>query len=325
MGSERPDSGAWDNFALSPEATNSIDTTRSENDKKAARIAEIHRIALAAFHGEAELRRPYRLIAELKALQDRWLQGPEVLEALIMMRVMTKSRPANTVGTLQRLKSLRESGGTPELFYEFEARVKDHLGGRALSNHGYDKFSFEEMDHQPVWFQINSHIETLKQAGYQVFLNSGTLLGVIRDGQLIAHDNDVDLAVMLQAQNPKDAAAEWLALGSLLADTGMLDEEQTDGQEIYKLPAVNGVQIDLFPCWIQDSRVYVYPHTFGEMDEAELLPLTHCKLHGNPIPKNAEKMLALNYGEGWKKPDPHFVFQWRAAKQRFSTFLSGVA
>jgi len=61
------------------------------------------------------------------------------------------------------------------------------------------------------------------------------------------------------------------------------------------------------------------------MDETELLPLSHCKLHGNPIPKNAEKMLSLNYGEGWKTPDPYFVFQWRSAKQRFSTFLSAVA
>ena len=325
MGIERPDSGAQETIVLSPETVLQQDEETTEPDQKDARVAEIHRIALAAFNGEAELKRPFRIMAELLKLEDRWLQSANLLEALIMIRVMTKSRPANTVGALRRLKFRRKREDQLDQFHLFETRITDYLGGRPLSNHGYDKASFEELDHQPIWTQIKSHIDILKKNDYTVFLNSGTLLGVVRDGQLIAHDNDVDLAVILKAQTPKEAAAEWLALGGLLKDTGMLDPEQTDGQEIYKLPAVNGIQIDLFPCWIQDSRVYVYPHTFGEMEEAELLPLSHCSLHGNPIPKDAEKMLVLNYGEGWKTPDPHFVFQWRSAKQRFSTFLREVA
>ena len=265
MGSERPDSGSGDAIGLLKGQETSTVAEAAITFKKAEEIADIHRQASAALDGDLEIEHPFRLLGRLRNLEPRHLQGCEILEALIMLRVITRTRPANTVGSLRRLKAMRERDGAPEKFKQFDARIKRHLGGRALSNHGYDKSNFEEMDHKPVWAQIKSHIDVLEQNNYQVFLNSGTLLGVVREGKLIAHDNDVDLAVILKARDTKEAAAEWLALGHLLAETGMLDKEQTEGQEIYKLPAVNGIQIDLFPCWIQDSRVYVYPHTCGEM------------------------------------------------------------
>jgi len=43
-----------------------------------------------------------------------------------------------------------------------------------------------------------------------------------------------------------------------------------------------------------------------------------------PIPAKPEKMLAVNYGSGWREPNPYFVFPWSEAKQRFSPFLKRV-
>ena len=44
-----------------------------------------------------------------------------------------------------------------------------------------------------------------------------------------------------------------------------------------------------------------------------------------PAPRNAEAMLAVNYGENWRIPDPNFTFSWSRARKRFARLLSAYA
>ena len=208
-------------------------------------------------------------------------------------------------------------------FRTFEAYFKERMSG-ALTNHSFGATTFQQIDHTPVWDTIKQHIDFLKARGHEVFLNSGTLLGVVRDGKLIDHDDDVDLAVVLKASSMLDAAQEWKALTTALQDGGILDEDAFDNPAIIKLTRIGEVQVDLFPAWFEGDDLFVYPHTSGQLQRADLLPLKPCKITGNPIPAEPEKMLAQNYGESWNVPNPYFKFPWPQSREIFRQFLDAL-
>lgn len=291
--------------------------------ERVARVHEIRLIAMAALNGHAEAFEAWKYYAELKHLKPK-KPGIPFLEARIATCVVGRIRPATTMRTLQKLRNLRAKAGQEDDFETFEALIKDHIGDGGVTNHGFGKANFAERDHDALWGRIGSHIETLSKAGYQVFLNSGTLLGVVRDGRLIDHDDDIDLAMVLKSGSAIEAAGEWRALRSDLQAMGIFDDETATNPAIYKLKPEDGCEIDLFPAWIEQGGVFVYPHTFGELAEDEVLPLASCGVSGRPIPAAPEKMLALNYGDGWRQPDPYFKFPWKASDRRFKAFLEAV-
>ena len=51
-------------------------------------------------------------------------------------------------------------------------------------------------------------MKALKDAGLKAFLNSGTLLGLVPDGKLIDHDNDIDLGIIKNAGDEDAIIAE---------------------------------------------------------------------------------------------------------------------
>lgn len=287
------------------------------------RLREIRAIGIAAL-----LEGPRRLnlwdyVGELNRLR---VKGHKVArtEAKIALLVAMRERPSQVVRALKVLRAMCVEKKLEDRFERFEALVAQSLGDLRLTNHSYRSENFGKMSHDPIWERVSSHLSALSDAGYEAFLNSGTLLGVVRDARLIDHDDDIDLAVILKAVTCAEAVEEWLQLRDKLRADGILDEEATLNGSFFKLLPIDNIQIDLFPAWVEQGRFYLFPHTFGELSAADVLPLKTCNITQNPIPADPEKMLAVNYGEGWRDPDPYFKFPWGAAKTKFKDFLSGV-
>ncbi|KEJ87806.1 LicD family protein [Sulfitobacter donghicola] len=287
------------------------------------RLLEIRAIGIAALHEGAQGLDCWEYLTELKGLRVRG-HKLEWREAKVAHLVALRQRATQVVGSMRTLRELCDEKGLEDRFVAFEALVKSSLGSIRLTNHAFREDNFAEMAHEPIWDRVGDHLKSLKENGYEAFLNSGTLLGVVRDERLIDHDDDIDIAVILKANNRQAAAGEWLELRQRLSDEGVLDEDAINDPSILKLTPVNGVQIDLFPAWFEADKFYVYPHTLGELSKTDVLPLKACSITAYPIPANPEKMLALNYGDGWKTPDPYFKFPWHIATERFSSFLEGV-
>ena len=155
-------------------------------------------------------------------------------------------------------------------------------------------------------------------------MNSGTLLGLVRGDGIIANDDDVDLAVVLNADTAEAAACEWLELRSSLRRSDLLDNEFDARATVHtKAASPDGLMIDVFPGWISGGRLYLWPYSFGDVAADDVLPLRPIAvddttdLHG---PARTEALLAANYGEDWRTPDPLFAFDWASAKERFSHF-----
>ena len=154
--------------------------------------------------------------------------------------------------------------------------------------------------------------DLLKQAGIPYYVDHGTLLGLIRDGDLLPWDDDLDLSVpaaftaaTLQAVQegratlPHAEELEWTA--ETIVDS---DQHRIFGV-IWSYPEDNGLQLRKFAVslWFmfpQDGQIRQYINSapdafFAGRDELAYRGRMY------PIPKQARDYLKFHYGE-WQVP-----------------------
>ncbi|MEO5377117.1 MAG: LicD family protein [Magnetococcus sp. DMHC-6] len=251
-----------------------------------------------------------------EARKEVWLESYILLEALYLKNAKS------TFAYLQRLQKLYLKENKKEWFDLFWAEILKVIHPKTLSQYGYIT-ALANRNQQEVWRDISKYVDRLATFGYECFINSGTLLGAVRDGQLIAHDEDVDLAVVLKSQRLEEIVAEWIALKNKLKGMKLLDMKfETKKATHIKIGQAGGVSVDLFPAWIIQDRVFIYPHTSGDIDIGTLLPLKSIKMCDIPlpIPQRPEAILEINYGCEWRVPDVAFKFNWREASAKFHEF-----
>ena len=89
---------------------------------------------------------------------------------------------------------------------------------------------------------LKAACKALNDAGVFHWLEFGTLLGVIRDGRLIAHDTDIDFGVFIEDQSERIGEAFQKA-GFSLSHRFEIEGGQYGLEESY---VKNGVSVDLF-------------------------------------------------------------------------------
>lgn len=155
--------------------------------------------------------------------------------------------------------------------------------------------------------------------GDRAFVAYGTLLGAVREGGLIAHDNDVDVAYYSRHDHPADIMRESFVLQRLLRGLGWKTVRRTGGFiQVYK-PVESGPprKIDIFAAYHCNGWFAVQKWVRGELAPEAILPLGTVELDGRslPAPRQPEALLALTYGENWRVPDPSFAFDYTNDKR----------
>lgn len=240
-------------------------------------------------------------------------------ETRVLIELAFRKRPG---WTLKKLQRMRERRG--DQFDRFWEECRQALAPYTLGPHGY-KLALGSYDESVVWREVSAVMAAMRDLGYATFVNSGTLLGIVREGTLIGDDDDVDLAVLLGSSSVRDVAEEWTALRVRLGEVGLVRPGfNIFGKNHCKVAVHGGVNVDLFPAWISDDRVFVWPHTYGELPASALLPLEQVEVadFSVAVPHDPEPMLEINYGPGWRTPDPTFRFDWASAKARFSELMT---
>lgn len=143
--------------------------------------------------------------------------------------------------------------------------------------------------------------------GKDLFICYGTLLGHIRDGDIIEHDDDIDLCFLADSD-------DWDGAFREIAD--VIGGLQAAGQRIEIDSAVHfhwytdKYVLDIFMGWMEGDYLNMH-EAGGLLPRNRLLPLRRDRFQGKDVlvPNDSAALLRLIYGEGWRTPDPNF--QWR--------------
>ncbi len=148
--------------------------------------------------------------------------------------------------------------------------------------------------------------------GLDAYLMYGCLLGAVRDGHMIGHDSDADVAYLSRHHHPFDVIRECTAATRRMRSRGWQVVRMSGANFKVWVPLPDGRRcgIDVFGSFHVGDRFHVTGSLTGRLDRSALVPFGTVTLEGREIvaPARPEEVLAFTYGPGWRVPDPAFHF-----------------
>ena len=226
--------------------------------------------------------------------------------------------PAPSTAFLKKLKAQ----ATDAEALKFQSCINDIVKERgvAFGPHGFVK-TFElrsEEEKDQVASELAKVLHWLNsEFGTPAFISSGTLLGLVRDGKFIEHDDDVDICYISNKSDEVAILEERQQLVEFLQNKGCKLTPSGIAHYWCKTPA--GQSLDIFTGFIEDDKCSMNPISRNEISVTEVLPLKSITYRGETLylPANPERLLEVNYGSSWKSPDPLWSFNWGKAQRNF--------
>ncbi|MEC5200573.1 SAM-dependent methyltransferase [Arthrobacter sp. PL16] len=157
-------------------------------------------------------------------------------------------------------------------------------------------------------------IDALRRTvGVELFVTGGTLLGPVRNGRIMAHDDDADLAYLSAHTNPSDVVLESFRIERALVDQGYEVVRHSSGHLQLMFPGgtvTDHFYLDIFTYFECDGWFYGTFHARERADTVTIHPLKPLSVNGRMLPGPAEpaQLLTAIYGPSWEVPDPTFTF-----------------
>jgi hypothetical protein len=148
--------------------------------------------------------------------------------------------------------------------------------------------------------------------GLDTYLMYGCLLGAVRDGRMIGHDSDADVAYLSRHHHPFDIIRECTLATRQMRARGWKVVRMSGANFKVWVPLPDGRRcgIDVFGSFHVGERFMVTGSLTGTLDRSALLPFGTVTLEGREIaaPARPEEVLEFTYGPDWRVPDPAFHF-----------------
>lgn len=163
---------------------------------------------------------------------------------------------------------------------------------------------------------LHQLLDDVSESNFPVFVMYGTLLGLVRSGRLISHDNDIDMGVLVDDPD-LSGMAQWFSDRNYSLSRGFL----LDGQLVEFSVKLHDLDVDFFG--FCDSK-YGYG-TFSFFNDAarptDAGTLRAARMRFSPImgidyldslerqipiPHDVEQVLRESYGEDWEIPNPEW-------------------
>jgi len=162
------------------------------------------------------------------------------------------------------------------------------------------------------------------KAGVPAYICYGTLLGAVRNGKLIGHDNDIDIAYVSEHPHPVDVVREGYRVERVLRDEGWVVRRGSGVRLNVRLKLSDGSMrfVDVFTSHWVEGVLYIPSDTGFRLPRETILPLRTIELMGRqvPAPADPDRLLAATYGPQWRVPDPSFRY---TTPRRLSRRLGG--
>ena len=142
--------------------------------------------------------------------------------------------------------------------------------------------------------------------GYQPYIICGTLLGYFREGDFIAHDDDMDVAYFSKHSSPQDIAAELKEIVYKMMRDGY-DIKLSKNRGFFK-PTINGFSFDVFPMWHDQDCLWMMNTTRQRTAPDTIMPVGIARFRGVNVyvPHQIERYIENEYGPNWRVPDPGY-------------------
>lgn len=169
-------------------------------------------------------------------------------------------------------------------------------------------------------------VDALVELDVDVYLSYGCLLGAVRDGHMIGHDSDVDLAFLSKHDHPFDIIRESRAIERGIRRLGWQVVRLSAANFKVWVPLPNGKRagVDVFGSFYVGDHFHLTGNLRGLLPRASMLPFGSIELEGVsfPAPADLDAFLTFTYGPEWRVPDPAFHFDHpEATKARMNQWL----
>jgi SAM-dependent methyltransferase len=239
------------------------------------------------------------LLVEWPRRMTPWLNGTSIVEVISAERVMFRDEVVFGDGH-GRVRFV-DKDGIPVMI--------DKWGLLQRPFSGRDPKVIEQI--VDVTAQILEVME--RDCGLLGWMAFGTLLGAAREGKVIGHDSDVDLAYLSEQPTPSEMATELYCVARALRRDGFQVQQKSASFITVVLKSADGgaASVDIYTCFHVGDLLYETATVRAAVPRAAILPLTELEFERRllPAPADPDRMLTVSYGPRWRVPDPSFKHQ----------------
>jgi hypothetical protein len=170
---------------------------------------------------------------------------------------------------------------------------------------------------QPVFFDVSRILSETKM-NWQV--GGGTLLGFVRQGDVIPHDTDLDYEIFLEEYNALDFLVDvFVQEGyAYIREQTVATPKGRLSSQLAFLHEDTNIIVDIYVYYVQEEGGnYVNYNEHGvllrpiaSVRETKVL-FVEALLDGVEVPSDVEQYLVFRYGSDWKTPKEHKT-EWTA-------------
>ena len=139
-----------------------------------------------------------------------------------------------------------------------------------------------------------------RECGVRGWIAFGTLLGAAREGRVIGHDSDIDLAYLSEKPTPSEMVTELYDVARALRRHDLAVQHKSGSfiTVVFKSPDGGTASIDIYTCFHVGDLLYETATVRAPVPPSAIVPLTELEFEGRmlPAPAHPDRMLAVSYG-----------------------------
>jgi phosphorylcholine metabolism protein LicD len=149
-------------------------------------------------------------------------------------------------------------------------------------------------------------VSDLRELNDNVCLGFGSVLSVVRDHDLIPHDDDLDVLIGFEPDQAAKITDAIELIESFLREKGYTVSGRPTAHRLVTKPGQT--KVDVFVGIFEGDSISWYPGRHGVLRREMIFPAREVPFLGTDcaVPANPEMYLQLVYGPSWSTPDPNF-------------------